>query len=335
MNHALKVLVVEDSPLAAEAIMRSLREVGYELAAPLVVDNPAELIEALTTRSWDVVISDYVMPTFNGTQALEIYQRHNLDFPFICVSGEIGEEKAAEVIRSGAHNYVSKSHLSRLGLVVERELAAAVERKQRRQVAELTARLAAIVEGTSDAIFSRDMAGTILTWNSAAETMYGYTAAEVIGKPIAIIVPPDRLHELVDIGEKLKRGQRIEGMETVRVRKDGGTVDVSMTISPINDDKGRVIGASIIARDITERRRLERERLTLIADLQKALSEVKQLSGLLPICANCKRIRDEKGEWQQVEVYVHAHSQADFTHGICPDCTQHLYPDIYLKMNKP
>lgn len=335
MNDSLKVLIVEDSPLAAEAIMRSLREVGYELTAPLVVDNPAELTEALTTRSWDVVISDYVMPTFDGTQALEIYQRHKLDVPFICVSGEIGEEKAAEVIRSGAHNYVSKSHLSRLGRVVKGELAAAVERKERRHVAELAARMAAIVEGTSDAIFSRDMAGTILTWNSAAETMYGYTAAEAIGKPLSIIVPPDRINELVDILEKLKRGQRIEGMETIRVRKDGGTIDVWMTISPVKDDKGRVIGASIIARDITERRRLELERLKLIADLQDALSQVKHLSGLLPICANCKRIRDEQGDWHPVEVYVHAHSQADFTHSICPDCTQQLYPDIYLKMRKP
>ena len=335
MKHSLRVLLIEDSPLAAEAIMRSLREGGYELSASLVVDEPAGLAEALTNQTWDVVISDYVMPSFNGTQALEIYQRHKLDVPFICVSGEIGEEKAAEVIRAGAHNYVSKSHLSRLGKVVEQEIAAAAERRERRQVAELTARLAAIVEGTTDAIFSRDMAGTILTWNSAAETMYGYAAAEVVGTPISIIVPPERMNEVVDILGKLKRGERIEGMETTRVRKDGGPIEVSMTISPVKDEKGRVIGAAIIARDITERRRLEQERLKLIADLQNALSQVKQLSGLLPICANCKRIRDDKGDWQPVEVYVHAHSQADFTHGICPDCTKDLYPDIYRKMQKP
>lgn len=333
MHQSLKVLIVEDSTFDAEAILRSLRQVGYELADTLVVDDPDELAQALARRSWDIVISDYVMPTFNGTQALEIYQRYQLDAPFICVSGGIGEEKAAEVIRSGAHNYVSKSHLARLGVVVEQELTAAAKRRERRQVAELTARLAAIVEGTADAIFSRDIAGTILTWNSAAEVMYGYTAVEAIGKTVSIIVPPERQPELAEILEKLKRGERIERMETTRRRKDGAMVDVAMTISPVKDDAGRVIGASIIARDITERRRLELERLKLIDDLQQALAQVKQLSGLLPICSGCKRIRDEKGDWQQVEVYVHAHSQADFTHGICPDCTKSLYPEIYSKMN--
>ena len=335
MNNQLRALIVEDSRFDAEFITRALREVGFELTDSQVVDDPVQYEQALAEGAWDVVICDYVMPSFNGTQALEIFQRHKLDIPFICVSGGIGEEKAAEVVRAGAHNYVSKSHLARLGSVVRIEMAAAIERRSLRQVAELTAHLAAIVEGTDDAICSRDMAGTILSWNSAAERMYGFAAKEAIGRPMSIIVPANRLGELSEILEKLKRGERIAGMETTRMRKDGGAVEVSMTISPIKDDEGHVIGASIIARDISERRRMEQERLTLIAELQKAMSEVKQLSGLLPICASCKRIRDEKGSWQQVEVYVHAHSQADFTHSICPDCTKELYPDIYLKMQKP
>ncbi len=333
MHQSLKALVVEDSKFDAEAILRSLRERGFELAGSLVVQDAVQFAEALSSRVWDVVISDYVMPDFNGTQALEIYQRYELDAPFICVSGGLGEEKAAEVIRAGAHNYVSKSHLARLGQVVELELVAADKRRERRQIAELTARLAAIVEGSSDAIFSRDMAGTILTWNRAAELMYGYTAAEAIGQHVAFIVPPERMPELADILQKLQRGERIERMETVRRRKDGGMIAVSMSISPVKDESGQVAGASIIARDITERLRLEEERVKLIADLQAALSRVKQLSGLLPICSSCKRIRDEKGHWQHVEVYVHAHSQADFTHGICPDCARSLYPEIYSKLD--
>ena len=333
MRAPLKALIVEDSKFDAEAILRSLRQAGFELASPLVVDAPGDLAAALREQSWDVVICDYVMPAFNGTQALEVYQRFGLEAPFICVSGGIGEEKAAEVIRSGAHNYVSKSHLSRLGEVVGQELAAAAKRREQRQVAELTARLAAIVEGTADAIFSRDMAGTILTWNGAAEVMYGYSAVEAIGQPVAMIVPAERQHELEVILDKLRRGERIERMETTRRRKDGGLMEVSMTISPVKDDAGRVIGASIIARDITDRRRLEQERLKLIEDLQRALAQVKQLSGLLPICSSCKRIRDERGDWQPVEVYVHAHSQADFTHGICPECAKSLYPEIYSKLD--
>lgn len=335
MNNQLRALIVEDSRFDAEFISRALREVGFELTDSLIVDDPVRYEKALTERSWDIVISDYVMPTFNGTEALEIFKRHKLDIPFICVSGGIGEEKAAEVVRAGANNYVSKSHLARLGSVVRSEIAAAVERRSNRKVAELAAHLAAIVEGTDDAICSRDMAGTILSWNSAAERMYGYTAAEAIGKHISLVVPPTGLDELDGVLEKLVQGKRIAAMETTRKHKDGHTVEVSMTISPIKDDQDQVIGVSVIARDITEKKRMEQERLALIEQLQKAMSEVKQLSGLLPICANCKRIRDEKGGWQQVEVYVHAHSQADFTHSICPDCTQELYPEIYRKLQKP
>ena len=329
MKKHLDVLLVEDSPLAAEAIVRALRESGYDVTCR-VVEVPAKLDEALSSHSWDVVVSDYVMPGFNGHDALAIYHRHQLETPFICVSGEIGEEEAAEIVRAGAHDFVSKSHLHRLGEVVARELAAAAERRERRHVAEQTAYLAAIVEGTDDAIFSRDMAGTILTWNAAAEKTYGYTAQEAIGQPISIIVPPDRLHELTAIRERLQSGQRIERMEVTRRRKDGTQIQTSITVSPIRNDRGGIIGASIIARDVTARNLLEQDRLKLIQDLQDALSKVKQLSGLLPICANCKRIRDDQGHWQEIELYVHEHSQADFTHGICPECARQLYPDIAL-----
>jgi PAS domain S-box-containing protein len=253
------------------------------------------------------------------------------DVPFICVSGEIGEEESAAIVRAGAHDFVSKSHLDRLASVVERELAAAETRRHRRQVEELTTQLAAIVEGTDDAIFSRDMSGTILTWNTAAQTMYGYTPEEAIGRPISIIVPPEFTHELVEILAKLESGQRVERMEAERMRKDGSRLRVSMTISPVKNEGGCVIGASIIARDITRRWQLEQERENLIRELQEALSKVKLLSGLLPICANCKRIRDEQGNWQQVERYVHEHSQADFTHGICPQCAKELYPGIEFR----
>ena len=94
MNNPLRALIVEDSKFDAEFIMRALRETGYELSASAVVDDPVEFEEALSKQAWDIVISDYVMPTFNGTEALEVFQRHKLDIPFICVSGGIGEELA-------------------------------------------------------------------------------------------------------------------------------------------------------------------------------------------------------------------------------------------------
>lgn len=124
--------------------------------------------------------------------------------------------------------------------------------------------LAAIVESSDDAIVSKDLNGIIATWNKAAERLFGYFAEEVIGKPITIIIPHDRLDEEIGILQRLRRGERIDHFETVRQRKDGSLINISLTISPVTDDTGRVIGASKIARDITEQKRRE-EQIALLA----------------------------------------------------------------------
>ena len=121
---------------------------------------------------------------------------------------------------------------------------------------EAQGRLAAIVESSEDAIVSKDLDGIIINWNEAAERTFGYTAKEAIGQHITLIVPPDRLDEEADILASLRRGERIDHFETVRKRKDGTLLDISVTISPVKDAQGRVIGASKVARDITERKRL-------------------------------------------------------------------------------
>nr|WP_237179876.1 PAS domain S-box protein [Rhodoplanes sp. Z2-YC6860] len=114
--------------------------------------------------------------------------------------------------------------------------------------------LAAIVESSDDAIVSKDLNGVIATWNRGAERLFGYTAAEAVGKPVTILIPNDRLDEEPEILRRIRSGERVEHFETIRRRKDGGLIDISLTISPIRDPAGHIIGASKIARDITERR---------------------------------------------------------------------------------
>jgi PAS domain S-box-containing protein len=180
--------------------------------------------------------------------------------------------------------------------------------------------LAAIVEGSDDAIISKTLDGVITSWNKAAEILYGYSAAEAIGQPISLLTPPDGLDEVHNILKKIGQNERIVHYETIRLRKDGQKINISLSVSPLKNDVGELIGASSIARDISERERVRKEREKLIAELQEALAKVKTLKGLLPICAWCKKIRDDQGYWQQIEAYLHDHSEADFSHGICPEC---------------
>jgi PAS domain S-box-containing protein len=121
----------------------------------------------------------------------------------------------------------------------------------------LAQHLAAIVESSDDAIISKDLNGIIQTWNRGAERVFGYTADEVIGQPVTILIPVDRIDEEPGILARIRRGERIDHYETVRKHKDGSLIDISLTVSPMRDENGRVTGASKIARDISERRRAE------------------------------------------------------------------------------
>ena len=131
-----------------------------------------------------------------------------------------------------------------------------------------SAYLAAIIESSDDAIISKNLDGTITSWNRAAERIFGYTEAEMLGQPILRIIPPERHHEEEEIISRLRRGERIEHFETMRQAKDGRLIDISITVSPIRDAEGRIVGASKIARDITTHKQLlaiaERQKQELI-----------------------------------------------------------------------
>jgi PAS domain S-box-containing protein len=130
--------------------------------------------------------------------------------------------------------------------------------EQHRQDDEALRRVASIVESSHDAIIGESLDGTIVSWNRSAEKIYGYTEAEAIGQSISMLVPPNRPDEIPDILEKIKRGEIVDHFETIRQKKDGSLVHVSLTVSPIIDGEGRTVGASIIARDISEQKEAER-----------------------------------------------------------------------------
>jgi len=176
--------------------------------------------------------------------------------------------------------------------------------------------LAAIVESSDDAIVSKTLDGIITTWNKAAEQIFGYTAEEVIGKPISILIPVDRLNEEFTIIEKLKRGEKIDHYETIRRRKDGELINVSLTISLIKNG-GQILGASKIARDITQTKQLEREMAKLAAIVESAPDPIitQTLDGVIL-------------SWNQGAEKLYGYSSKE----VCGRHISMLFPDDYTSV---
>ena len=147
---------------------------------------------------------------------------------------------------------------------------------ERKQAEEARALLAGIVDSSDDAIISKTLDGTITSWNAGAERIFGYAAAEAIGQSIAIIIPPERRDEETEIVRRLSEGEKIEHFETRRVAKDGRHVPISLTVSPVRNRRGVVIGASKIARDISDRARADQERSRLLTSEQAARAEAEE-----------------------------------------------------------
>lgn len=168
-------------------------------------------------------------------------------------------------------------------------------------------RLAEIVESTDDAIISTDLSAIISTWNKGAEHLYGYTAEEIIGRPIRALIPPDRLEEEAAILARIRRGERVEARDTVRMRKDGSLVDVLLTVSLLKNAAGEVVGGCSIVRDITDRKRLEMDVQLLSRELDHRARNLLALVQAIVSLSDADTTRDLK---TVIEGRIHALSQA-------------------------
>jgi PAS domain S-box-containing protein len=319
----INLLIVEDRPDDATLLVVELKRKGLPVRH-CRVDTREDFLAALQRQIWDAVIADYILPNFSGPEALYLlrYQApgQGEDTPFIMVSGIYGEEEAVRMMKAGANDYLMKSSLHRLAPTLERELAAAQDRRARQRAEGATQFLAAIVESSSDAIYGKNLDGLIASWNPAAERLFGYGSDEMVGRSNALLFPENRRDEMLEIMAAVRRGERVGERETERLHKDGSVIPVSVTISPIINSAGEIIGASSIARDISRQKKAELEREQLRERFQAVAKEAQTLAELLPICASCKRVRDDEGYWQQVEAYMAQRSHLTFSHGICPAC---------------
>lgn len=260
MKRLLRVLIVEDAPDDAQLIVIQLEQGGFDVHSRRV-DNAHELIAAVESASWDVVICDYVMPGFSGLQALEILKEKGSDIPFLMISGKVGEEAAAAAIRAGADDFVLKGNLTRLVPAVQRSIAEAALRQQsRRHEEELKEKLdfiQVLIDTLPTPIFYNDPNGLYLGCNKAFEEQIGIKRGENVNKSIYDILPPD-LASLYARGEEAaETGSGPRSLEGTITCADGERRDVifySASFKKPGTSSGGVVGALL---DISERKQAE------------------------------------------------------------------------------
>ena len=286
VNRPLQVLLVEDSQADAELVLLELRRGGYEPMAQRV-DTARTMQEALDRQRWDLVIADHVMPGFSSKEALALVKKKNLDLPFIIVSGHIRQDEAAAVMAAGAHDYVMKDRLARLGPAVKRELREGEVREARKlseeALRESEERFRFIVESATDyAIFTLDMNGLITSWNLGAQWILGYGEHEIIGQNGRIFfLPEDRKKRVPEIEMKKALSEGRAGNDRWHIRKDGSLFWASGCMMTFRDEEGSVRGFLVILRDMTEAKRAEETIKNALAEAEASTRAKDQFLAML------------------------------------------------------
>jgi PAS domain S-box-containing protein len=284
-----KVLVIDDDVRLLRALSELLRlsSIGAKVST---ASSAGAALALINDHDYDAIVSDIRMPHMDGLTLMGKIHERRPNTPILLMTGQGDHGLGVQALNAGAYAFIPKPidtdiffawltraiHVRALSRDVqekaqrlERHTEALEQAVQERTahlqaaLAALTAaqhgsrHLAALVESSEDAIISTSPTGLIQTWNRGAEHLYGYMAGDVIGRHISLLIPSDRQAEEADIVARTLRGERIPPFETVRVKKDGSPVQISLTVSPILDEGGHVIGSSKIARDITERKRVE------------------------------------------------------------------------------
>jgi PAS domain S-box-containing protein len=271
MRKPLKVLLVEDSEDDSTLLLRELYRSGYDVKS-VRVDTRQDMESALAQTAWEVILSDYSMPHFSGLAALEVYQQKRLDIPFIIVSGAVGEASAVEVMRSGAHDYLMKDNLTRLGAVIDRELRE-TEIRHQRKLAEQALRLTQFaVDHASHAITWFDINFSIVYLNDETARLFGYSRDELVGKKITNFLPSLSDEMGLKIWQDVKQS-KTKDYETAIRRSDDTIRNVDINANFVNFE-GRELLITF-TRDITEKKQAENQLKTLNRAL-RVISECNQ-----------------------------------------------------------
>ena len=328
---SLRILIVDDHETVRRGI-RALLSSRRDWVVCGEAEDGLEAVEKAKSLRPDVVLMDISMPRMDGLEATRIIRREVPESKVIIVSQNdpaVVSNQAAEI---GAAGYVNKDDLARdLLPAVDNVVADRRGEKTKRVRAPTDSRkgvskrtlgrragdlLSAIVDSSDDAIISKTLDGVITSWNKSAERLFGYTREEAVGQHITLIIPEDRRDEEADIIERVKRGERVDHFETVRRRKNGTLLDLSLRISPVKDAAGRVVGASKVARDITERKQVE-----------QAMAERAQLLDLSNDAIFVRDAADRITYWNQSASALYGYSRGEAVGRVSHELLRTEFPE--------
>ncbi len=298
------LLLVEDNPVDARLVQEGLREHGSRDFEITHVQTLSESVTALAESPFDLILLDLGLPDVTGLDGLQRLVALDLRIPIVVLTGLSDEGIGEKAISLGADEYLPKQVIS--GKALARSIRYALSRHEGRlAILESEDRLQDLVESVADGVLIVDQEKKILLANGAARGMLSADREIQVGKQIPF-------GEWVDTGEVVldgEAGTRRYELRCGDIQWFGEAVQV------------------ISLRDITERTALRRELEQTIEKLEEALREVRTLKGFIPICAVCKKIRNDEGFWEDVSAYISEHSDAKMTHGVCPDCMKEMYPE--------
>ncbi len=324
------ILIVEDESIVAESLRIKLEQQSYEVVG--IAATGLEAQEMIVKQRPTLILMDIQLKgALDGIQTAEAIQGL-YDVPVVYLTAYSDQATLARAKLSGPLGYILKPYDDR-ELVTQIELAL-YRHQTNKKLHEQSEWLRVILSSMGEAVIAADRAGTVTFINSVAETLTGWTSAVATGGSLNKIFPvinertryplTNPMEDLLDSGKI-----SIPDNHWLLVDKTGAEISIWSSGTLIHDEHGHIQGIVIVFRDISLQRQVEKEKDALIAALTKAMNKVKLLSGLVPICASCKNIRDDNGYWMQVEKYIQEHSEAKFSHGICPICAKKLYPDLF------
>lgn len=274
----LRVLIVEDSKIEAKLTVHLLNKAGYSVFHKRV-ENEEEMVMALEECNWDLIISDYHMPDFDGARALKTFQKYDIDIPFILVSGKIGEEAAVDLMKMGAHDYIMKGNTARLIPAIESQLHDAANRRENlrleKRIRESEAQYRGFFENARIGIFRCSDRGVLLDSNKRLADAFGYESTTEFMKSVETIIPEifDKASCKARSVQLLELANRNTQVEAIFHRQDGSILEAKINVWAIREDPDKPVYLEGVVEDITEQKQLERK-LQEMEELHESLIDL-------------------------------------------------------------